>query len=40
MLLNDDLSNDDLTFICKIRIALEIFKTGEFEDKKQILTKL
>ena len=40
VLLNDDLSNDDLTFICKIRIALEIFKTGEFEDKKQILTKL
>lgn len=38
--INDDLSNDDLTFICKIRIALEIFKTGEFEDKKQILTQL
>lgn len=40
VLLNDEQFYDNDTLIYKIRIALEIFKTGEFDDEKNILSQM
>ena len=40
ILLNDEQFYDNDTLIYKIRIALEIFKTGEFDDEKNILSQM
>lgn len=40
VLLNDEHFYDNDTLIYKIRIALEIFKTGEFDDEKNILSQM